>query len=84
MGVGRQMVRRTMLVAAIGLVVMLALAVPHRASACSCCACDFGHGIIECGMGVTDLLGASGWRGAGRGLFGLQSLSVCEANALRG
>ena len=46
------MVRRTTLVAAIGLLAMLALAVPQRASACSCCACDFGHGIIECGVGV--------------------------------
>lgn len=46
--------RRTTLVAVIGLVAMLTPAVAHRASACGCCACDFGGGDIECGEGDTD------------------------------
>jgi LPXTG-motif cell wall-anchored protein len=52
------MVGRTTLVAAIGLVAMLILAVPHRASACGCCACDLtnvpGFGDVECGVGDSD------------------------------
>jgi hypothetical protein len=50
------MVGRTTLVAAIGLVAMLILAVPHRASACGCCACDFGpdRGGVDCGDGDVD------------------------------
>ena len=48
-----RMVGRTTLVAAVWLVVTLALAVPHRASACDCCACDLTSvpqfGDIECG-----------------------------------